>query len=92
MKVVINKCYGGFGLSDEAEKMFQQRKGTQKPIYSSGIERNDPDLIAIVETLGIKADNDFSKLKIIEIPDDVDFCVEEYDGIEWITDKNRRWE
>ena len=26
MKIVINKCYGGFGLSDEAKEMYLERK------------------------------------------------------------------
>jgi hypothetical protein len=27
MKVVVNKCYGGFGLSDEAIKLYAVKKG-----------------------------------------------------------------
>ena len=26
MKIVINKCYGGFGLSKEAEELYIQKK------------------------------------------------------------------
>ena len=27
MKIVINRCYGGFGLSPKATKMIMERKG-----------------------------------------------------------------
>ncbi len=33
----------------------------------------------------------FAKLKVVEIPDDVDWEVENYDGIEWIAEKHRIW-
>ncbi len=29
MKIVINKCYGGFGLSEDAVTMYLKRKGQQ---------------------------------------------------------------
>ena len=32
-----------------------------------------------------------STLKIIEIPDDVDWIIEEYDGNEWVAEKHRTW-
>ena len=27
MKVVINRCFGGFGLSDEAIELYAEKKG-----------------------------------------------------------------
>ena len=32
-----------------------------------------------------------AKLKIVEIPDDVEWIIEEYDGKEWIAEDHRRW-
>jgi hypothetical protein len=29
MKIIINKCYGGFGLSEDAVSMYLKRKGLQ---------------------------------------------------------------
>ena len=55
------------------------------------MERNDPDLIAVVEELGAEASGRFASLKIVEIPDDVDWVIEEYDGLEWIAESHRTW-
>lgn len=55
------------------------------------IERDDPDLISIVEKLGEKANDYCSKLEIIEIPDDVEWEIDEYDGWESIHEKHRSW-
>lgn len=53
--------------------------------------RNDPDLIAVIEELGHSAWGFFSELKVVEIPDDVDWIIEDYDGYEWIAEKHRTW-
>jgi len=29
--------------------------------------------------------------KVVEIPDDIEFVIEEYDGIEWVAEKHRVW-
>jgi len=51
---------------------------------SSKSFRNNPDLIEVIETLGAEANGNFADLEIVEIPDDVDWQIEEYDGVEWI--------
>ena len=56
------------------------------------LERDDPTLVQVVEELHEVADGRFSELKIVEIPDDVDWTIEEYDGVEWIAEKHRTWE
>ena len=37
MKVVINNCFGGFGLSDEAVEMLFDKKGIQYEKRDSGL-------------------------------------------------------
>ena len=113
MKIVINKCYGGFGLSEEAVFLYAKKKGLNLIVqrdkglkinhyylnekkdgnYFSerDIQRNDPILIEVVNELGEKADGFCSELKIVEIPDDVEWIIEEYDGKEWIAEDHRRW-
>jgi len=92
IKVVINKDFGGFDLSDEAETLYKERKGITDPDWwYKDIPRNDPVLIQIVEELGDKADGTFSALKIVEIPDDVNWYIEEYDGSEWVAERHRTW-
>ena len=53
--------------------------------------RNDPDLIEIIERLGEKANGFFAKLAIKEIPDGVDFEITEYDGFEDVVPPRTTW-
>jgi hypothetical protein len=48
-------------------------------------------LIQVVEELGDGANGYFAKLKIVEIPDDVLWQIEEYDGKEWVAEQHRTW-
>ena len=54
-------------------------------------ERTDPDLVAAVEALGEEANGLRASLLVVEIPDDVDWYIEEYDGHEWIAETHRTW-
>jgi len=90
MKIVINTDYGGFGLSNEAIHEYCLRKGLNEVSYYD-IPRNDIDLVEIVESLGSRANTRVSSLKIVEIPNDVDWQIEEYDGMEWVAEKHRTW-
>ncbi|MCU0289421.1 MAG: hypothetical protein MUF15_23865 [Acidobacteria bacterium] len=90
MKIVINSCFGGFGLSSLAIKKYCELIGKNKvDIYD--IPRDDKNLIKIVEELGAKASGKSSNLRIVNIPDDVEWEIEEHDGIEWVSEKHRTW-
>jgi hypothetical protein len=91
MKVVINRCYGGFGLSKKAEAKYLALTGKEE-IWEYELERNDPVLIQIVEELGDTANGKYAELKIVEIPDDVEWTIQEYDGIEWVAEVHRTWQ
>jgi hypothetical protein len=86
MKVVINTRYGGFGLSNEA----LQRLSLEDNIYSKEF-RYDPKLIEVVESMGELASADYCDLKIVDIPDDVQWDICENNGIESIVEKHRIW-
>ena len=91
-KIVINRCYGGFGISSEAENLYKHRKGIDNDNWYQGdIDRTDPILISIIEELGSSADGTYSELMIVDIPDDVEWQIDEYDGIEWVAEKHRVW-
>jgi hypothetical protein len=90
--IVINTCFGGFSLSDEALVMYAERKGLNAAdVYWFDIERDDYDLIHVVRTLGEKANGAHARLKIVEIPADVVWFVKEYDGAEHIAEAHRTW-
>ena len=114
MKIVINKCFGGFGLSEEAIFLYGKKKGIniikdkkksnslashyyideiKNGNYFSDrdIKRNDPALVEVVNELGEKADGAYSELKIVEIPDDMKWEIDEYDGKEWVSEVHRRF-
>ena len=82
MKIVINTCYGGFGLSDKADKIMDERSASYKEDGWYFVERHDPILISVVEMLGKEADGTCSELEIIEIPDGLSYDIREYDGYE----------
>ena len=92
-KVVINTCHGGFKLSTAAEIKYKELAGVSDPnFYSGRIPRDDEHLIAVVELMGTDANNRYSELKIVDVPDDVNWYVEEYDGKEWVAERHRTWE
>jgi hypothetical protein len=139
MKVVINECHGGFGLSNEAvmryfeikgiavypeltkiwnswiywtvkpedrmerkegeafysmsmeDRQAHNRKQSEQTVYERDISRNDPALIQTVEEMGVKANGPYAVLKILEIPDGVDYTIEEYDGLEHVAEAHRTW-
>ena len=53
--------------------------------------RTDPDLIAVIEELNAEANGICAKILIIEIPDDVDWYIEDNEGIEYIVENHRTW-
>jgi hypothetical protein len=90
--IVINDCYGGFGLSDEAKDLYKDMAGiTDSDWYDRDIARDDPYLVKIVRDLGSSAGGGYSKLKIVEVPSDVEWEIAEYDGVEWVAEKHRTW-
>lgn len=118
-KVVINRCYGGFSISEKAVERFFELKQWNlvkvvDPAYPSfgphfykdvkhndnyfsehgsngSFSRDDPTLIRVVEELGEEACGSCAELSIVEVPDNVDWHVEEYDGREWIAEAHRTW-
>jgi hypothetical protein len=127
-KVAVNKCYGGFSLSDEAVEECLRRGMTVETIdeandrdrprdehadfwkeertryaacfskyYPSKWSYSDPDfrthpiILAVIEDLGEAANGQCANIKIVEVPDDVSWHIEEYDGQEWIAEDHRTW-
>lgn len=55
------------------------------------IERDDPDLVALVEEDREMMSGRYARLIVTEIPDDVNWTIEEYDGNEWVAEVHRTW-
>jgi hypothetical protein len=68
---------------------FYDKAGNYINCYD--ITRDDSVLCQVVETLGKAAWGDFSCLKVVEIPDEVEWYIQEYDGIESIHEVHRQW-
>lgn len=90
-KVVLNKCYGGYGLSEEAYKYLGLEWDGYGFAYGSYEERTKEKLVECVEALGDKASGKFAKLVVVEIPDDMEYEIDDYDGVETLHEKHRSW-
>lgn len=94
-KVVINGCYGGFGLSQLALNtlyknypdmvgVYKNYRGEDEMYLSDEIERHDKRLVEVVENLGSEvASGDCANLVIETIYNPI-YRVSEYDGYESI--------
>lgn len=82
----------------------QESKWREKAFFNEGhvgeddywlseydIDREDPALVQVVQEMGAKANGPYSRLKIVTIPDDVDYYIDEYDGMESIHENHRTW-
>lgn len=62
-KVVINSCWGGFGLSEKGFKRYQELGGKEDDTWY--IKRDDPALVQTVEELKEEAGGDYAKLEVV---------------------------
>ena len=97
-KLVINTCYGGFGLSERALKALALIKGMAEEsperlrVWQYSIPRYDHDLVEVVEFLGAEASGDSANLEVVTI-EGAHFRIKEYDGYESVETPNTiRWE
>lgn len=76
MKYVINRCFGGFGISEECVKKLGLRDRWS-------VDRTDERLIKMVEEDSRAVSGPYSKLAVVEIPEEAtDWELTEYDGVE----------
>jgi hypothetical protein len=75
-----------------AERQAHNAAYSSTVFYARDLARDDPDLVAVVEELGNRANGLHAELKVVEIPDDVNWYVQEYDGCEWVAERHRTWE
>lgn len=87
MKIVINCKFGGFHLTDEMMEYIGYVK-TSEWDEGFGVRRTNPKLIEFLETT---PSSKHGSLKVVEIPDDVEWVIEDYDGLECVAEKHRTW-
>lgn len=59
--------------------------------YNDPVVRSAPLLIQCIELMGERANGEHAEIAIVEIPDDVNFEIDEYDGMESIHEAHRSW-
>ena len=96
MQVVINTSYSNFAISADAISLIQKKIKNPKAksqinAYAFDNDRSNPLLVEAVQKLGAKANSLYTTLKIVEIPDDVEWRVDTINGKEVIRDKHRIW-
>jgi hypothetical protein len=87
--VVISECFGGFGLSPEAAERMKELGWDGRSHRE--IDRDDPRLVQVVTDLGDHASGEFAELRVVTIPDGVEWHVHEYDGLESVHEAHRSW-
>ena len=96
MQVVINTSYSNFAISADAISLIQKKIKNPKAksqinAYAFDNDRSNPLLVEAVQKLGAKANGLYTTLKIVEIPDDIEWQVFASNGEEWIAEKHRTW-
>lgn len=136
MEIVINKCFGGFSLSNKAIERYYELKGQKVYFYKETnfqshvyiktdcndtsyyvnayskdfgdkvtgnidmyslyyskreLKRDDPVLIKVVKELGEEANGDCAYLKIVEVPDYIQWEIHDYDGMESVEEAHDSW-
>lgn len=59
--------------------------------YDHDLPRDDPALVQVVEELGAAADGPNARLAVVEIPADVKWVIDDYDGRETVEEEHRSW-
>lgn len=60
--------------------------------FGARIPRDDRHLVQAVETLGAGANGHAADLKVVEIPQDVQWRIEKTDGVEHVSEMHRTWD
>lgn len=87
---VVNRDKEFYSMPIE-ERVEYNKACAEQGFYDRDLDRDDPVLVQVVEELGELANGRHAELKIVDIPDDVEWQIDEYDGSEWVAEKHRTW-
>ena len=88
MKVVINTRFGGFSLSKEGEREYESRSKEPLPW---NVERTNPILVTMIEENSELFSGSSASLRVVTVPDDVQWHIHDYDGQEHVAENHRTW-
>lgn len=101
MKIAVNKCFGGFSLSEEVYNELGIKWGGSGHLGNEDLNiesddylafRQDKRLINAIEKVGVEnAGGSFADIKIVDVPDCVDWEIEDYKGLETVRECSRSW-
>ena len=55
------------------------------------ISRDDPVLCKLVKEWGKRANGEHASLRVVKVPDGIDWEIDDYDGMESVSEKHRTW-
>lgn len=87
-KVVYNKCYGGFSLSQEACNRLREL-GVDPGFQGRDLPRHLPELVQVVEELKELANGDYADLGVRTLHGDA-YRIDEYDGSEGVVEPDQQ--
>lgn len=85
--VLYNDCYGGYFISDEAQKLYKEYTNNDYRKMGYEVKRHCPHIMKIFETLGSKRfEASSSNIKCTKIPIYMEhyYQIKEYDGMEYV--------
>lgn len=86
MKIVINTDYGGFGLSETAQRRYLELIGKDPEKWMNyrwhNLDRTDKALVQVVEELGDEANDLISDLEVVELDPGTQYKIVSSDGKE----------
>lgn len=93
--LMLRKMKNEYALSEaDIGEMWSDGSGPRELLFDcfcNNIARDNKDLIEVVKKLGEKVNGEFASLKIVEIPSDMKWHIEEYDGLEHVAEDHRKF-
>ena len=96
-EVIYDRELTLLGEDESNDKLYHFYKDADNSLFGrywdtwTRENRTHPLVIRVIEELGEAANSRCAELKVVEIPDNVEYYIDEYDGIEHIAEKHRIW-
>lgn len=97
MQFIASRKGWNYQVTDSYERWWEPPIDSQEcavfghQIWDVDLPRTDSDLVQCVELLGDRSWGRNAELKVVEVPDEVEWHIQEHDGREWIAEDHRVW-